>query len=97
MGEQHSACVDHGPGRRASVLPANRYQERFLGDRWLRIQLHDTVHQSAAIAADGELDPQRAYRPQQDGLDEEPGVQEDAGAAAVGFFELSAGAEDGTV
>ena len=31
---------------------------------------------------------------EQDGVDEEPGVQEDAVAAVVGFFELSAGAED---
>ena len=40
------------------------------------------------------MDKEWADRDQQDGVDEEPGVQEDEVAAAVGFFKLSAGAED---
>jgi hypothetical protein len=40
------------------------------------------------------VDAERAGRDQQDGVSEKPGVQENEAQLAVGFFKLSATAED---
>ena len=97
MGATDPAYLVVEPGGWIAIVRGYPSEEELQPDGRLRTQLSDAVLQFQGYPAVEPVDTERVDRRDQDGFDEEHGVQEDAAERAVGLPELSAGAEDAAV